>query len=89
MIYTTVAEEIKKAITEEIATSLKAEPVMIARMSKHPDDSHLYLYVAKQKTGYVTGLANTSRRGVGLYENHYGCTFKRAMEIFAEKIWEV
>lgn len=89
MIYTNVSDEIKSAITNELAASINAEPVLITRLSNHPDDEYLYLYVAKQKNGYVTGVANTGRNGVGLYENHYGCTFKGAMEIFADKIWEV
>ena len=88
MIYTNVSEEIKSAITNELAASINAEPVLITRLSNHSDDEHLYLYVAKQKNDYVTGLANTSGKRVGLYENHYGCTFKRAMQIFTDKIWE-
>ena len=36
---------------------------------------------------YIVGLANTSSGNrVGLYENHYDCSFKRALEILAEKI---
>ena len=88
MIYTNVSDEIKSAITNELAASINAEPVLITRLSNHPKDDYLYLYVAKQKSDYVTGLANTSGKRVGLYENHYGCTFKRAMEIFTDKIWE-
>ena len=54
---------------------------MICRLSAHPDDHYLYLYVAKRNNNYIVGLANTSGTQVGLYENHYDCTFKEAMEI--------
>jgi hypothetical protein len=85
--FTTINEDIHKAIAEEIIKSLNATPVLICKDSNHPDDDYLYLYIAQTRDGYITGLANTSRKGyVGLYENHYGCTFKRALEILADKI---
>lgn len=86
MIYTNVSNDIHKSITEELKQAIDATPVLIIRMSDHPDDGYLYLYIAKQSNGYVAGLANTSGRKVSLYENYYGCTLKRAMEITAEKI---
>jgi hypothetical protein len=48
----------------------------------------LYLYIARKGNGtYITGLANTSRNGcVGLYENHYHCTFEYAMQVVTDKI---
>lgn len=85
MVYTSVSNDIKESITNELKQSINATPVLIIRMSDHPDDDYLYLYVAKRNDGYVAGLANTSR-GVCLYENHYNCTFKSAMEITTAKI---
>jgi hypothetical protein len=86
--FTTINEDIRKAITEEIKTSLNATPILICKYSNHPDDDYLYLYIAQKGNGtYITGLANTSRGGrVGLYENHYDCTFKYAMQVVADKI---
>lgn len=85
--FTTINEDIRKAITEAIKRDLGATAVFICCDSNHPDDDYLYLYIAQARDGYITGLANTSRKGyVGLYENHYGCTFKRALEILADKI---
>lgn len=86
--FTTIYEDTRKAITDEIWNSLDATPILICRYSNHPDDDYLYLYIAQKGYGnYIAGLANTSRNGsVGLYENHYCCTFKQAMEITMDKI---
>lgn len=85
--FTTIGVFTKTMIEEEIKRSLSAMSVLICRYSNHPDDDYLYLYVARANNGYITGLANTSRKGyVGLYENHYNCSFKRALEILADKI---
>lgn len=86
--FTTINEDIRKAITKELKESLNATPIMICRLSNHPDDDYLFLYIAQSKADeYIAGLANTSRNGyVGLYENHYNCTFKHAMEITMDKI---
>lgn len=86
--FTTIPTDIKKAIAKEIKESLDAIPIMICRLSNHPDDDYLYLYIAQSPIeNYIAGLANTSRNGyVGLYENHYNCSFKQAMEITMDKI---
>jgi hypothetical protein len=86
--FTTVNGFIKAMIEEEIKASLNAIPVLICKYSNHPDDDYLYLYVARKGNGtYITGLANTSRScSVGLYENHYDCTFEYAMQVIADKI---
>ena len=87
--FTTISEDISKAITEEIRGSLNAIPVIICKCSNHPDDDYLYLYIAQASHGYIAGLANTSRNGyVGLYENHYNCTFKGALKILEDKIYD-
>jgi hypothetical protein len=86
--FTTISEDVRKAIAEEIKVSLNATPILICKDSNHPEDDYLYLYIAKAKDDtYIVGLANTSRgNSVGLYENHYDCSFKRALEILADKI---
>lgn len=86
--FTTVNVFIKAMIEEEIKASLNATPVLVCKDSNHPDDDYLYLYIAKSKDDtYITGLANTSRiNSVGLYENHYNISLKRALEILADKI---
>ena len=85
--FTTIGDKIYVDIATEIEISLNATPVLICKDSNHPDDDYLYLYIAKAKDGYITGLANTSRGdSVGLYENHYNISFKRALEILADKI---
>ena len=86
--FTTISAKARIAITEAIRTDLKATTVFICKLSNHPDDDYLYLYIAQSKADeYIAGLANTSRNGyVGLYENHYNCSFKQAMEITMDKI---
>ena len=86
--FTTIPTDIREAITKEIKESINAVPIMICYLSNHPDDDYLFLYIAQSNNGsYIAGLANTSRSGqVGLYENHYGCSFKWAMEITTNKI---
>lgn len=85
--FTTIPTDAYVAISKEIVASLEASPIIICRQSNHPDDDYLYLYIAQSKSGYITGLANVSRSyGVGLYENHYNCSFNVAMSIMANKI---
>lgn len=86
--FTTIPTDIKEAITKEIKESLDATPIMICYLSNHPEDDYLFLYIAQANDGsYIAGLANTSRNSyVGLYENHYNCSFKQAMEITMDKI---
>ena len=85
--FTTISAKARISIIEAIRNDLNADTVFICKDSNHPDDDYLYLYIAMVKDGYITGLANTSRPGyVGLYENHYNLSFKRALEILADKI---
>ena len=86
--FTTIPTGIREAITKELKESIDATPILICYLSNHSEDEYLFLYIAQANDGsYIAGLANTSRdRQVGLYENHYGCSFKRAMEITTNKI---
>ena len=85
--FTTIPTDIREAITKEIKESINAVPIMICYLSNHPEDDYLFLYIAQANNGsYIAGLANISRDGcVMLGENHYGCSFKRAMEITTSK----
>ena len=86
--FTTIPSDIREAITNELKYSLDATPIMICFLSNHPEDDYLFLYIAQANDGsYIAGLANTSRgNGVMLGENHYGCSFKLAMEITTKKL---
>lgn len=86
--FTTIPTDTKEAITNELKESLDATPIIMCYLSNHPEDDYLFLYIAQANDGsYIAGLANTSRNGyVGLYENHYNCSFKQAMEITTNKI---
>lgn len=86
--FTTISAKARISIMEAIRNDLNADTVFICKLSNHPEDDYLYLYIAQSKADeYIAGLANTSRNGyVGLYENHYNCSFKQAMEITMDKI---
>ena len=86
--FTTIPADIREAITKELKESIDATPILICYLSNHPEDDYLFPYIAQANDGsYIAGLANTSRNGyVGLYENHYNCSFKQAMEITMYKI---
>ena len=86
--FTTIPTDTREAITKELKKSLDATPIMICFLSNHPDDDYLYLYIAQANDGsYIAGLAKTSRSNGGILgENHYGCSFKTAMEITTSKI---
>ena len=86
--FTRIGYDTEHAIRKEINESLNASAIFICKDSNHPDDDYLYLYIAIAKDNTsIVGLANTSRKGyVGLYENHYNCTFKHALEILTDKI---
>ena len=86
--FTTINYDTEHAIRKEIDESLNARAIIVCKCSNHPDDDYLYLYIAIAKNNtYIAGLANTSRQGyVGLYENHYNLSFKKALEILSDKI---
>jgi hypothetical protein len=86
--FTTISHHTECEIAKAIKLDLNADMIFLCKYSNHPDDDYLYLYIAQLKAdAYIAGLANTSRNGyVGLYENHYNCTFKHAMEITMDKI---
>ena len=60
----------------------------VCRKSNHPNDDYLYLVIAEKDGHYVSWLANTSGETVGLYEGHYCLSFKQAMEITTDKIYD-
>jgi hypothetical protein len=86
--FTTISHYTEYEIGKAIKLDLNADMVFLCKDSNHPDDDYLYLYIAQSEDDtYITGLANTSRgNSIGLYENHYNCSFKRALEILADKI---
>ena len=84
--------DIKKSTYDAIVDEVNRNHYIvdfIFRASNHPDDNYLYLVLASNNNEYVTWIANTSGNQVGLYEGHYGLSFKQAMEILTKKIKEV
>lgn len=87
-----IDDAVKHQIESAIRKDLSAEPVMICLESNHPSDGYLYRYIAYRHTtnDYIAGSANTSRHGcVGLYNNHYNVSLKKAFEITAQNIWDI
>jgi hypothetical protein len=85
-ISTEVADKITKA-TEE----LSCKPILICRMTNHPEDAYLYVvigqYIESNPFGeYCVWSANVSRNEASLFYGHYGVSFKSAIQIVDEKI---
>ena len=84
--------DIKKSTYDAIVDEVNRNHYIvdfICRASNHSDDNYLYLVLANSNNEYGTWIANTSGNQVGLYEGHYGLSFKQAMEILTKKIKEV
>lgn len=85
-----VYDKIKKA-TEELGCA----PIMVCRLTNHPEDSHLYAVLAQYIEPYSVygkaycvwdASANESRGEASLYWGHYGLSFKAALNAFNEKV---
>lgn len=82
-----VYDKIRKA-TEE----LKCMPIMICRLTNHPEDEYLYAVLAQYiephpiyGRAYCCWTANVSGRYTSLFYGSYGVSFKTALEIIFDK----
>ena len=87
-ISTEVADKITKA-TEE----LNCKPVMICRLTNHPEDEYLYAVIGQYihphsiyGNAYCVWTANVSTLKASLFYGSYGVSFKNALKIVDEKI---
>lgn len=89
-ISTEVQDKIRKA-TEE----LNCTPIMVCRLTNHPDDHYLYVVIAQYTkphpiygNAYCVWEANTSGpwEVATLFYGHYGLSFKTALEVVSEKV---
>ena len=90
--FTTMSLEVFNNISNAVE-ALDCVPIMISRLTNHPDDHYLYVVLAQYDkphpiygNSYVVWEANTSGKQTSLFYGHYGLSFKTAMEIIAEKV---
>lgn len=85
-----VYEKIKKATEENNCT-----PVMVCRLTNHPDDWYLYVVVVQYINphpiygrAYCVWEANVSSPydKASLFYGHYGLSFKTAMKVMEDKV---
>lgn len=85
-----VYDKIRKA-TEELGCT----PVMVCRLTNHPDDWYLYVVVVQYMNphpiygkAYCVWEANVSGPydKASLFYGHYGVSFKTAMKIVEDKV---
>lgn len=82
-----VYDKIKKA-TEE----LDCMPIMVCRLTNHPDDHYLYVVIAQYTkphpiygNAYCVWEANVGSKA-SLFYGHYGLSFKVALDVVSSKV---
>ena len=90
--FTTISTEIYDKIAKA-TEELKCKPVLICRLTNHPEDEYLFAvigqYIKPHPFGeYCVWTANTSRAAnmADLFYGHYGVSFKTALQIVDDKI---
>ena len=92
--FTTISPEITDKITKRVK-ELNCIPIMICRLTNHPDDNYLYAVIGQYTEphlicgkAYCVWTANTSRNvdAADLHYGSYGVSFKTALKIVDEKI---
>lgn len=92
--FTTIPSDITRAIDMAVAR-LNCTPIMICRLTNHPEDDYLYAVIGQYNTphqiygkAYCVWTANVSRNAerADLHYGSYGVSFKNALKIIDEKI---
>lgn len=92
--FTSITLDIQDKITAAV-NELGCEPVLICRLTNHPEDDYLYAVIGQYiepnpmyGKAYCVWTANTSRdrQTADLYYGSYGVSFKNAIKIVDEKI---
>lgn len=90
--FTTISTETYDKIAKA-TEELNCKPVLICRLTNHPDDEYLYAVIGQYTNPHPFGeycvwTANTSRDAerADLFYGHYGVCFKSAIQIVDEKI---
>lgn len=90
--FTSISLDEHDKITEAVQ-KLNCEPIMICRLTNHPEDKHLFVVIGRYinphsiygKT-YCVWTANVSTPKASLFYGSYGVSFKNALKIVDEKI---
>ena len=90
--FTTLPTEVIDKITEAVKEQ-GCTPILISRLTNHPDDDKLFVIVARYNkpsqyfdNDYVVWNANTFSEKASLFYGHYHISFQTAMEIVADKV---
>ena len=92
--FTTITPEVREMIFEA-TKRLNCTPVLICRLTNHPEDGYLYAVIGQYITphsmygnAYCVWTANTSRdrEAADLHYGSYGVNFKNALKIVDEKV---
>ena len=90
--FTTISAEAHEKI-RKTTEELDCKPVIICRLTNHPEDKNLYVVIAQYikphpiyGNAYCVWEANTHGTQASLFYGHYGVSFKTAMQIVAEKV---
>lgn len=90
--FTTITSEVYDKINK-VVEELDCMPVMICRLTNHPEDECLYVVIAKYiknhpayENEYCVWEAAVRGETASLFYGHYGISFKTAIEITNDKI---
>lgn len=90
--FTTITPEIREMIFEA-TKRLNCVPILICRLTNHPEDEYLYAVIGQYITphtiygnAYCVWTANVSTPEASLFYGSYGVSFKNALKIVDEKI---
>ena len=92
--FTSITLDIQDKITAAV-NELGCEPILICRLTNHPEDDHLYVVIGQYieprpfcGKAYCVWTANVNRRSAmaELYYGNYDVSFKNALKIVDEKV---
>ena len=90
--FTSISLDEQDKITEAV-NELNCEPVMICRLSNHPDDNYLFAVIGQYAKphsiygkAYCVWTASVNTFRASLFYGSYGVSFKNALKIVNDKI---
>lgn len=90
--FTSITLDTQDKITAAVE-ELDCTPIMICRLTNHPEDECLYVVLAQYtekhpayENAYCVWEAAVRGESASLFYGHYGVSFKTAMEIVTEKV---
>jgi hypothetical protein len=90
--FTSISLDEQDKITEAV-NELNCEPIMICRLTNHPEDKYLFVVIGQYikphsiyGKAYCVWTANVSTPKASLFYGSYGVSFKNALKIVDDKI---